>query len=176
MSAERCAECGFDGDQWTDHAALEEIGRLGTQWAEALAGSSPDELRHRPITDMWSIAEYTDHVREVLFAMRFALDSAVADPGIDLGAPPEPEFTPEPRSIDAGAALRGLATEASALSDRLRELPPSQWAATAFLDGSPIDAHWVCRHAVHDAHHHLGDVRRLRAALTGSGGVSGRNG
>jgi hypothetical protein len=46
---------------------------------------------------MWSIAEYVDHVREVLFGMRFLLDTAVHDPGTDLAEPPEPSFEPEQR-------------------------------------------------------------------------------
>ena len=30
---------------------------------------------------MWSIAEYADHVREVLFGMRFVLDTALTFDG-----------------------------------------------------------------------------------------------
>jgi len=33
---------------------------------------------------MWSIAEYADHVRRVLFGMRFLLDTAVTQPGTVL--------------------------------------------------------------------------------------------
>jgi hypothetical protein len=166
MRAERCDECGFDSDAWTDAAATEALGLLGTQWAEAISGLEPEQLQTRPIADRWSIAEYMDHVREVLFGMRFLLDSAINDPGIDLGTAPEPAFTPTPRLIDIPAALEGVAREASSLQDGLRGIPPEAWTATARFDDGEVDAHWICRHAIHDATHHLGDVRRLRAALS----------
>ena len=82
-------------------------------------GLPPEELQRRPISDMWSIAEYTDHVREVMFGMRFVLDSAIDDPGIALGTAPEPEFTAAPRHIDSQLALAGLSREAFALQNRL---------------------------------------------------------
>jgi hypothetical protein len=165
MPVERCEECGFDAEGWTDEAAIGAIGDLGSRWAEAIAGLTTEDLQRRPICDMWSIAEYTDHVREVLFGMRFVLDSAVANPGIPLDAAYEPEFTTVPRLIDPGAASEGVTREASALRERLRELPEASWTATAIIGDDEVDAHWISTHAVHDAHHHLGDVRRLRSAL-----------
>jgi hypothetical protein len=165
VPAERCEECGFSSEGWTDEAAIEALGHLGARWAGAIAELRTEELQRRPISEMWSIAEYTDHVREVLFALRFVLDSAVADPGVDLGAPPQPEFTAEPRLIDPQAALEGLAWEANALQRRLLELQESSWTASAIIGDDEVDAHWLCRHAAHDAEHHLGDVRRLRNAL-----------
>lgn len=169
MPAERCQECGFDGEGWTDEAAMEAIGRLPAQWRDAAAGLEADEMRRRPIPEMWSIGEYVDHVREVLFGMRFVLDSAVAQPGVDLGDPPEPVFAPEPRAIDLAAALSGVEGEAQALRDRLAALPPQSWSHTAIVGGDEVDAHWICRHAVHDATHHQLDIERLRAALRGHG-------
>ena len=165
MLVERCAECGFDGAEWTDQTAMDAIARLPAQWSDALAGLGSDALGRRPFPEMWSIAEYADHVREVLFGMRFLLDSAVSQPGVDLGDPPEPEFAVTPRAIDARVALAGIDGEAKALRDRLAELPAPSWAAAARVGGDWLDAHWIARHAVHDATHHLGDVRRLRDAL-----------
>ena len=165
MTPERCDECGFDGDAWTDAEALAAVAELPTRWRDAIEGLDDDELLRRPIPAMWSIAEYVDHVREVLFGMRFALDSAIGQPGIDLGEPPEPRFHSEPRRIDAVAASDGLDREARALVDRLSELSPEAWTAWATVGGQRVDAHWVVRHALHDATHHLLDVERLRATL-----------
>ncbi len=165
MQVERCAECGFDGGDWTDQTALDAIGRLPPQWSDAIAGLGSDALARRPVPEMWSIVEYADHVREVLFGMRFLLDSAVSQPGVELGDPPEPEFAVTPRAIDVRVALAGIDREAKALQDRLAELPAESWAATARVRGDWLDAHWIARHAVHDATHHLGDVRCLRDAL-----------
>ena len=165
MPAERCEECGFDSGDWSDTAALEAISRLPARWSESVAGLDHDELQRRPIPDMWSIAEYADHVREVLFAMRFVLDSAVGQPGVDLGDAPEPEFAPSPRVIDIRAALDGIKREATALCERLAELTEAAWNSTAIIGDVEVDGHWICRHAVHDASHHLDDVGRLGEML-----------
>jgi hypothetical protein len=165
MQAEHCDECRFDGGAWSDEDAVDEVGRLEGRWVRAVAEVSPEDLQRRPIAHMWSIAEYTDHVREVLFSVRFVVESAVKEPGVDLGEAPTPEFTADPKMVDMHAALGGIGREATLLASGLRALPPESWSATAILDGDPVDLHWLCRHAVHDATHHLGDVTRLRGSL-----------
>lgn len=162
---ERCEQCRFDGGEWTDSGAIEAVAALPFRWRDAVSGLSTDELYRRPVPEMWSIAEYVDHVREVLFGMRFVLDTTLAEPGTDLSEPPEPRFDPEPRIIDVEEALSGIDREANALRHRLGELPDSSWGSTAIVAGDEIDAHWIARHAVHDATHHLLDVDRLRGAL-----------
>ena len=165
VTVERCDECGFDGDDWTDARAVEAITALPGRWREALADVPSAQLQLRPVPDTWSIAEYADHVREVLFGMRFVLDTAVADPGVDLGDPPASPFDPVVRQVDIDAALAGVEREAGALVARLSELAPVDWDATATVGADTVDAHWIARHAVHDATHHLLDVERLRSAL-----------
>jgi DinB superfamily len=162
---EHCAECGFDSDDWTDRAALEAIGGLPDRWAAAVAGVSPDDLGRRPIAHMWSIAEYVDHVREVLFAMRFVAVSALETPGLDLGPSPESAFAAEARPVDVQRALSGIRGEATGLVSVLDALTDEQWVVTAQVGSTTIDLRWVARHAVHDATHHLYDVESLRAGL-----------
>lgn len=167
VGVERCEECGFDGDRWTDEEAVEALAGLPGRWAAAIDGLSTEDLQRRPIGGMWSIAEYTDHVRETTFAMRYLLDTALAGPGTDLGDPPQPRFDPEPRAIDTTRALRGFRDEVHALCDRLRSTPFDLWGAGVTVGGEHVDIHWVARHAVHDITHHLGDIDRLRSALRG---------
>jgi hypothetical protein len=165
VTMERCDHCGFDGEDWNDANAIKAVAGLPARWVEAVSGLTSDHLRRRPVAEMWSIAEYADHVREVLFGMRFLLDTAVMQPGTDLGKPPEPRFDPEPRLIEIDSALAGIDREATSLRDRLAELPPTAWCSKAIVDENEIDPHWIVRHAVHDATHHLLDVERLRGAL-----------
>ena len=165
MPVERCAECGFDGGQWSDTDALVAVAQLPARWRESVDALDAASAQRRPIASMWSIAEYTEHVREVIFGMRFVLDVALADPGADLGKSPEPRFDVEPRPIDVERALTGFASEIGQLCDRLRQLAAEQWECSAIVSGNHVDAHWIVRHAVHDVTHHLGDVQRLRAAL-----------
>jgi hypothetical protein len=175
VPTECCEECGFDGHDWSDRAAIEAIGRLPAQWVVAVSGLEAEAVQRRPIAQMWSIAEYMDHVREVLFAMRFLVESAVGQPGVDLGDAPEPVFSPEPREIDIDAALAGVHRESTALSTRLTELSERSWSSTAIVSGDEVDVHWICRHAVHDATHHLKDADRLREASHGTGRAEREN-
>jgi hypothetical protein len=164
VTRERCHECGFDGAEWTDAAAVQAITELPAQLADAIGGLSPETLLQRPIPGMWSIAEYTDHVRETIFGMRFLLDTALGEPGAALGEPPEPRFDPEPRTIDVGRAVAGFGDEVRQLRERLGTTAPEMWGSWVTVDGDQVDVHWIARHAVHDVTHHLGDIRRLRAA------------
>ncbi len=114
---------------------------------------------------MWSIAEYADHVREVLFGMRFLLDIAISRPGTDLGDSPPQQFARQPQQIDVVAALDGIEREAHSLGQQLSELTSDDWFVTVSFDGTSVDPRWIARHAVHDANHHLLDIDRLRSAL-----------
>ena len=165
MSVEVCEECGFDGSAWSDADAIAAVAALPGRWSEAIDGLTDADLQRRPIPTMWSIVEYADHVREVLFGMRFLSDTAVGAPGTDLGHAPEPVFAPEPRPIDIGAALSGLSAEAEQLTAALAAAPPTAWGSIVVVNGERVDLHWIVRHAVHDPTHHLRDVARLRAAL-----------
>lgn len=170
MLIERCDECGFDGGAWTEVEAIDEIGRLSARWVSAVNGLGAEVLSSRPLPSMWSIGEYVDHVRVVLFGMRFVLDIALDSPGTDLGSSPEPVFAPEAARFDIAEVLDQLSIEARQLRDRLGGLGPEQWRATVRFDGQDHDARWICRHAVHDANHHLDDVAHLRSAVESSAG------
>lgn len=166
VESERCDECGFDGEGWILSDALRAIAELPDRWRDAVDGLNADELLRRPIDQMWSIAEYADHVREVFFGMRFLLEMALTAPGSDLGSSPASRFDAEPRRIEVAMALVGIDSEAKALRGRLTGLSSSQWGLSVKLDGKDVDPQWITRHAVHDATHHLGDVSRLRVALS----------
>ncbi|HSO96507.1 MAG TPA: DinB family protein [Acidimicrobiia bacterium] len=164
MAIERCPECGFDGATWTDLGAVAAIGELPSRFAAAVDGLADADAQRRAIPHQWSIAEYVDHVRETLFGMRFVLSIAVDAPGTDLGDPPAAPFEPEPRVVDVPAALDGLRAQAEQLHDQLADLATSAWDTTVVIGRDPVDVHWIARHAIHDATHHLGDIERLREA------------
>jgi DinB superfamily len=162
---ERCDSCGFDGEKWSDSASISAIAGLPIRFAHAVAGLSTDDLLRRPLDGQWSIAEYVDHGREVLFGMRFLLDISAARPGTDLGESPSSPFEPEPRQIDIDAAVVGIEREVTSLVKTFSELSPHEWHSTITLDAAKVDPHWIVRHAVHDSTHHLLDMERLRRAL-----------
>src|SRR5450759_785699 len=63
LVVEHCPQCGFDGAAWTDHDATTMITQLPARFAASIDGIPDGELQRRPVTSMWSIAEYLDHVR-----------------------------------------------------------------------------------------------------------------
>jgi hypothetical protein len=77
VTTEKCELCGFDGSDWSDASALEAVAGLPARWARAVSGLTSRDVLRRPVAEMWSIAEYTDHVREVLFGMRFLLEPSL---------------------------------------------------------------------------------------------------
>lgn len=166
MTAEHCDECGFDSEQWSDDDALAAVAALPDRWREAVGGLDTTSINQRPIPTMWSIGEYSDHVRETIFGMRFILDIATTTPGTVLGPPPEPAFEPEPRLFDVDVAISAFAAEIAQLLDRLEQLSPDEWDMTVTIDDDTVNAHWIVRHALHDVAHHLGDIDRLRATIT----------
>ncbi len=161
---ERCVECGFDGSLWTDADAIEAVAGLPERWRTAVAGLDRAQIERRPVARMWSIGEYTIHVRESVFGMRFGLDLALAGHA-PIDKPDEPDFNPEPKRVDLDRALREFESEVTELCRRLRELAPERWGASINLGGDEIDVHWMVRHTLHDVTHHLGDVDRLRACV-----------
>lgn len=166
MPVERCKECGFDGSSWSDAEAREQVAQLPDLWAQAISGLDTSDLLRRPIGGRWSIAEYTDHVRETTFGMRFVLDIALTNPGADLGEPPQPRFDPEPRQLEPARALAAFRKEVQGLVAELAALSDDRWTSVVIIGGDEADVHWMVRHALHDITHHLGDVGRLRDALT----------
>lgn len=169
MPIEYCQVCGFDGSAYTDHEAIEAVRTLPDSWTDAIKEVDPDDLQCRPIDGMWSIAEYSDHIRETAFSMRFVLDTILTSPGTTLGELPEPRFDPQPRLIDSERALSLFSSEIAQLIDALRMIAPEQWDATCTIGSDTVDIHWIARHIVHDVTHHLADVARLRGALHRSG-------
>ena len=118
---EQCDECGFNGEEWTDASALAAIAGLPTRFANAVAGLSSEDLLRRPVDRQWSIAEYTDHVREVLFGMRFMLDMTLTQPGSEiLCESPSSALDEGSRAVSTStAALAGIGPEATSVARRL---------------------------------------------------------
>lgn len=165
MQHELCDECGFDGNRWADGDVMTTLPVMAALWHEMIAGADTDLLQTRAAADQWSIAEYADHVREVLFAMRFLAATALSSPDSDLGSSPEPVFRPETRVIDVDTALDGIASEGGLLAQELAAAGLDQWDASVIVDHERVDLRWIGRHAVHDATHHLHDIGRTRVRL-----------
>jgi hypothetical protein len=167
VAVDRCAECSFDGDRWTDQDVLTTLGALSRLWAGHLEGARDAILHTRPDAETWSIAEYTHHLGDTLWAMRFLADTARATTGSDLGeVHGSSGIEEEPSAVDLAAAIERLADESMQLRAALAAVPTERWGdASVRLNGDEVDLGWVGRHALHDTVHHLHDVGRIRARL-----------
>lgn len=177
MTREQCAQCGFDSDLYNRADTISSQIIIPLVLRAAVEDLSVEVMARRPAPDTWSIGEYLDHVREVAFGNRFAIETALADPGTDLGEPPAAEFTAEPKSVDVDDALRAVKEEYGALRELLTSLDDEQWDLTVTVSGAATPVAWFARHVVHDGLHHLGDIGRIRhgfglGAATETGSVS----
>lgn len=173
MSDDRCPVCGFDEVEWDGRDTTNTLRGLGRMWSWTLEGLPADQAGRRPRVGTWSVAEYTDHAADTLWAMRFAVDLARTDPGHDLGPAVEEAPAGAPRSVDLGDAIRRLVDEAAALFEVARGLSAAERAHHVVLGGRRRDADWALRHTLHDVLHHQHDVGRIRVAL-GSGAPPAR--
>ena len=164
MTHETCAACGFDGAAFDDAALRDALSALGEQWRH-LIGSAAEHLRSRPAPDVWSALEYAAHTRDILALHVFGVEQALTGD--------EPHFPEvEPGLADAAAATYGaldadevvaaLARHASALA-----ATDGDWSRGLTIGQSRRDVRSLLEHALHDAQHHLDDVRRGLAALSG---------
>lgn len=167
MPTERCEECAFSGDRWGDQDVLTTLPIIAAIWQGFIDGADEKLLQTRPGPHQWSIAEYTDHVRETFFGMRFLLGTALTTPDTDLGEPPEPAFSPEPRPVEVESALEAVEREGRLLAEELASVEREAWTTGVTVGGDWVDLRWIGRHAVHDSMHHLHDIGRIRARLGG---------
>jgi len=168
MRIEACDECRFDGGQWDAADTSSTIRSLAARWEQVLGGLPPELAHVRPDATTWSIAEYTDHVANSLWSMRFAVELVRTSPGteLDTGAGAASLLTADQPTIDLGAALARLRTEGAALHELTGAIPAAEWEdAAIILDGEPWTIGWTLRHGVHDVTHHLGDIGRIRHRL-----------
>lgn len=162
---ELCEECGFDSDLYNSADTISSQIIVPLVLAAAAEGLEVDAVATRSDATTWSIAEYVDHVRETAFGNRFAIECARKEPGVDLGAAPEPAFADVARPIDFHAALAAAVDEYAAMRDLLQDLSEQEWDLTAIVDGVPHTVGWFARHVLHEGQHHLADIGRIRHRL-----------
>lgn len=183
---ELCEACGFDSDLYNRSDTISSQHVIPAVLEAAAEGLDETSLARRPDRGSptappgidWSIAEYIDHVREVVFGNRLAIEVALKDPGTDLGPKPEPSSSDTPATIDFRVAMDGVSAEYDQMRRLLSDLSDEQWSASVIVDGTSLPVGWFARHVIHDGLHHLGDIGRIRhwlgrGASTATGVVSG---
>ena len=172
---ETCDQCGFDGARWSTGDLAHAFSYIPFRAAYTLEGLPGDVPGRRLRADTWSMLEYLDHVRTVVWGHRFIVDIAGQDPGIDLGTPDELPFEAEVAQLDRDAVGDALHEECLAMETTLEVLSPSDWTRSVVIGGRSITVAGAVGHAMHDATHHMHDLGRLRVGFGhGAGPDRGR--
>ena len=159
-----CPDCGFVWDGVDRARAISGINDSVTGFVEVieLAG---EMATVRPSPERWSTVEYAAHLRDVLISLRERIITAAI---VDV-----PTGTPIHRddrvnmgfyaldSTDDAAEELGFA--AGLISKAIAALPDgAENRELYFSPGMPstVTVGWVAAQALHEASHHLGDVRQ----------------
>ncbi len=164
LMSDRCPECGFTYRLGAAEEAAEGVRERIGQVAAILRERDVD-ARSRPRPDVWSALEYGCHLRDMLLVQR---ERVLAARRVD-----RPECAPmgrEERVVHDGYAEQEPADVARQLTDAaqlfgnvLARLEAGDWDRTVvyhYPETSERSLRWLAVHTVHEAQHHLLDIRR----------------
>jgi hypothetical protein len=164
---EICDECGYHGGTLDLAATVARIRSLPDRWAEVMA---QDErlVRARPEPDTWCVVEYAQHVVSAFAGIEWAARLFAAGRSPDWAEEPEDTLpgvfehpTHDCGRFDIGETLASLAQVTTSMANYAESLTPDERASIAvYSPGQELNTTAVIRHALHDAEHHLLDIRR----------------
>jgi hypothetical protein len=168
---EVCDECGFDGALIDMGEAAAMLRGLGDSWASVF--SHPEGLlRARPAPATWCPVEYTQHTTFALGAIEWAAGQFVDGRSPDWTQEPGDlagEFEHDLHNCDRfeiASTLDALNSAARSMAAFAENLTTAEQDRRAdYGGGLVINTAAVVRHALHDAEHHLLDIRRGIARL-----------
>lgn len=164
---EICDECGFHGGTLDPSAAAARIRALPDRWSEVLS-QDEERLRARPEPDTWCAVEYAQHVINAIASIEWGARLFAAGRSPDWDELSEDSLpgvfehdTHDCARFDIAGTLESLAAVAGSMADFAESLTPEEQGVVAvYSKGLEINTTAVIRHALHDAEHHLLDIRR----------------
>jgi len=170
---EAADECGFVYDAVDVAAVPAALRAAGATFADVLCRPELAELiRVRPEAVVWSALEYAGHLRDVFLAQRERVLLALV---VDT-----PRFVPMYRDErvglarynddDPGVVAHELVMAADLFARLLERLGAAELARSCIFNypqPTERDIGWVGRHTLHEAVHHLGDIRRVLDLVAG---------
>jgi len=160
----RCEECGFIYDLTQAGRVPEDIREQVAKVVAILRGGDV-ELRTRRQPNVWSPLEYGCHLRDVLLVQR---ERVLAARRVDR--PDCPSMGRNERVEHDGYAQQGpedvarqLADAAQLFGNVLTRLSADDWDRTVvyhYPETHERSLQWVAVHTLHEARHHLLDIRR----------------
>lgn len=157
--------CAARGMSYSDTRTEDAIAGLPDAVREALSAIPPGARRSRPGPDVWSVAEYLCHLRDVYVSFTIRLYRVRAEHQPSL----EPMFNDlrarrfRYNDCDVDATLDELAAAVVGFRDEVARVKDHDWDRTATrLQGEQRTARWFVRQAMHEGVHHLGDILKNR--------------
>ncbi|OJZ68876.1 hypothetical protein BRW65_25065 [Mycobacterium paraffinicum] len=159
-----CAACGVSYSETRLDDAIGVIAGLPDTIREAVSVIPPEARRVRPGPDVWSVAEYLCHLRDVYVSFTIRLHRVRTEV--------RPAWEPMLNDLrarrfryndcDIDATLDELAAAVAGFRDEVARAKGQDWERTGSrLPGEQRTARWLVRQAMHEGVHHLGDIRRI---------------
>jgi hypothetical protein len=178
-----CPECGFSYIDAPSTAVAGELTALLRTYRElATELASSDHTHQRPAASTWSPLEYLCHVRDGLRLQHARIEVALLSTETSLfpmhadglaATERYPDQDPDTVLSDLVSSGHRLVHLISSLRDEQHHRPVD----FPKLTPSRRTVGWIARHAVHEVHHHLGDIQRgLRTRRRPPGSLMGHIG
>ena len=164
---EICDECGFHGGTLDLPATVARIRSLPDRWSEVM---TQDErwLRARPEPDTWCAVEYAQHVINAIASIEWGARLFAVGRSPDWDELSEDSLpgafehdTHDCERFGIADTLESLGAVTGSMASFAELLTPDEQVATAvYFREEVLNTTGVIRHALHDAEHHLLDIRR----------------
>jgi uncharacterized damage-inducible protein DinB len=159
-----CDACAVVYPEIRVDAAVSVIAGVPGAVRDAVCAIPAEVRRVRPSPDVWSIAEYLCHLRDVYLTFTIRLHRVRTEHQPAL----EPMFNDlrarrfRYNDCDIDATLGELAAAAAGFCDEVARTGEHDWDRVATrLPGEQRTARWLVRQAMHEGVHHLGDIQRI---------------
>jgi hypothetical protein len=171
-----CTGCDLSYAELALADAVQEIRGVPDATRAAVDAVPPGARRLRPAADVWSIAEYVCHLRDVYvgFTIRLRRARTEDEPAIDpmFGDLRAVRFRYADADVDA--VLAELRRAVAGFCDEIADTGPDQWQRTVRRPpGEVRTATWLVRQATHEGRHHVRDIERVGHQVTSRPPFSG---
>jgi uncharacterized damage-inducible protein DinB len=164
-----CVDCALAYSEISIEDAISVIVDLPSAVREAVSAIPTEARRVRRDQQVWSVAEYLCHLRDVYLAFTIRLHRV----RIEDRPAMEPMFNDlrahrfRYNDCDFEATLAELAVAVAGFCEQVVRTDEGDWERIATrLPDEDRTARWLVRQAMHEGVHHLADIRRV-------GGISG---
>ncbi|MCM3922688.1 DinB family protein [Frankia sp. AiPs1] len=157
-----CSECDFDASAVGVGQVAVALGPVAERIVEHLRALPGDVVRHRPGPGIWSPIEYLGHLRESMAFHRWLIERAAAEqtPVIPTVDPDASVAAADYHNGDLADLLGQFERRVARLRETMTQLDEDLARRTVDVDGRVVSVALVARSALHECHHHDGDIVR----------------